>query len=186
MTAEAAYAELIRRTKEAAVLGSCGAVLGWDERTYMPQDGSAFRGDQMAPARPADARDVDRPEGRRVPGGSRGHIARRRPGVARGNQRARDSPVLRPRRQAAERTRRGAGPGDDAGPAGVAGGPRQRTTSPRSARGSKRSSRSSGTRPTRSATRNIRTTRCSTSTNPARRPPRFARCSPRCRRSWCR
>ena len=48
MTAEAAYAELIRRTKEAAVLGSCGAVLGWDERTYMPHDGSAFRGDQMA------------------------------------------------------------------------------------------------------------------------------------------
>ena len=48
MTAEAAYAELIRRTKEAAVLGSCAAVLGWDERTYMPHDGSAFRGDQMA------------------------------------------------------------------------------------------------------------------------------------------
>lgn len=48
MTAEAAYAELIRRSKEAAVLGSCGAVLGWDERTYMPHDGSSFRGDQMA------------------------------------------------------------------------------------------------------------------------------------------
>jgi carboxypeptidase Taq len=48
MTPEAAYAELIRRTKEAAVLSSCGAVLGWDERTYMPRNGSAFRGDQMA------------------------------------------------------------------------------------------------------------------------------------------
>src|SRR4051812_30590743 len=48
MTPEAAYAELIRRTKEAAVLSSCGAVLGWDERTYMPHHGSAFRGDQMA------------------------------------------------------------------------------------------------------------------------------------------
>jgi carboxypeptidase Taq len=48
MTPEAAYAELIRRTKEAAVLSSCGAVLGWDERTYMPHNGSAFRGDQMA------------------------------------------------------------------------------------------------------------------------------------------
>lgn len=48
MSPAAAYAELIRRTKEAAVLGSCGAVLGWDERTYMPHAGSAFRGDQMA------------------------------------------------------------------------------------------------------------------------------------------
>lgn len=48
MNAEAAYAELIRRSKEAAVLGSCGAVLGWDERTYMPHEGSAFRSDQMA------------------------------------------------------------------------------------------------------------------------------------------
>jgi carboxypeptidase Taq len=48
MTPDAAYAELIRRTKEAAVLSSCGAVLGWDERTYMPHNGSAFRGDQMA------------------------------------------------------------------------------------------------------------------------------------------
>jgi carboxypeptidase Taq len=48
MTPEAAYAELIRRTREAAVLSSCGAVLGWDERTYMPRNGSAFRGDQMA------------------------------------------------------------------------------------------------------------------------------------------
>ena len=48
MTPDAAYAELIRRTKETAVLSSCGAVLGWDERTYMPRNGSAFRGDQMA------------------------------------------------------------------------------------------------------------------------------------------
>jgi carboxypeptidase Taq len=47
MTAEPAYAELIRRTKEAAVLSACGAVLGWDERTYMPRNGSTFRGDQM-------------------------------------------------------------------------------------------------------------------------------------------
>ena len=48
MTPEAAYAELIRRTKETAVLSSCGSVLGWDERTYMPHNGSTFRGDQMA------------------------------------------------------------------------------------------------------------------------------------------
>src|SRR5215831_5835039 len=48
MSASESYAELIRRTKETAVLASCGAMLGWDERTYMPHDGSAFRGDQMA------------------------------------------------------------------------------------------------------------------------------------------
>ena len=48
MNPQAAYTELIHRTKEAAVLSSCGAVLGWDERTYMPRNGSAFRGDQMA------------------------------------------------------------------------------------------------------------------------------------------
>lgn len=43
-----AYSELVRRAREAAVLGSCGAVLGWDERTYLPTAGSMFRGDQMA------------------------------------------------------------------------------------------------------------------------------------------
>src|SRR5882672_616588 len=48
MNPNEAYAELIRRTKESSLLGSCGALLGWDERTYMPHDGSAFRGDQMA------------------------------------------------------------------------------------------------------------------------------------------
>ncbi len=48
MTPTAAIAELIRRSKEAAVLGSCQALLGWDERTIMPRDGSTFRGDQMA------------------------------------------------------------------------------------------------------------------------------------------
>src|SRR5262245_60062145 len=48
MTAQAAYAELILRSQEAAVLSACGAVLGWDERTYMPHNGSAFRGEQMA------------------------------------------------------------------------------------------------------------------------------------------
>jgi carboxypeptidase Taq len=48
MTPDAAYAQLIHRTKEAALLSSCGAVLGWDERTYMPRNGSALRGDQIA------------------------------------------------------------------------------------------------------------------------------------------
>ena len=42
------YEDLIRRAKEARLLESCGAVLGWDERTYMPHDGSAHRADQMA------------------------------------------------------------------------------------------------------------------------------------------
>ena len=45
---EAAYAELIRQAKEAALVSSCGAVLGWDERTYMPRKGSAHRAEQMA------------------------------------------------------------------------------------------------------------------------------------------
>src|SRR5262245_4924236 len=43
-----AYDELIRRVKEARLLESCGAVLGWDERTYMPREGSAHRSEQMA------------------------------------------------------------------------------------------------------------------------------------------
>jgi carboxypeptidase Taq len=47
-TAEQAYAELIHRVKEASVLGSCASVLGWDEQTYMPRQGSAHRAEQMA------------------------------------------------------------------------------------------------------------------------------------------
>ncbi len=43
-----AYAELIRRVREAALLESCANVLGWDERTYMPRQGSAHRAEQMA------------------------------------------------------------------------------------------------------------------------------------------
>ena len=47
MTPAAAYAELLRRTKEHAVLVSCAAVLGWDQQTYLPHGGAAFRGDQL-------------------------------------------------------------------------------------------------------------------------------------------
>jgi carboxypeptidase Taq len=47
-TAEAAYADLVRRSKELSVLSSCSAVLGWDEQTYMPVGGAAHRGEQMA------------------------------------------------------------------------------------------------------------------------------------------
>ena len=42
------YAELLRRSRDANLLSSCAGVLGWDERTYMPRQGSAFRGEQMA------------------------------------------------------------------------------------------------------------------------------------------
>ncbi len=43
-----AYEELIHRFKEYSLLGSCASVLGWDERTYMPHQGSAQRAEQMA------------------------------------------------------------------------------------------------------------------------------------------
>src|SRR4051812_5507774 len=48
MTPEAAYSELIRRTREEALLASIGDVLGWDELTYMPCEGAKHRGDQLA------------------------------------------------------------------------------------------------------------------------------------------
>ncbi len=48
MTAIDAYADLIFRSKEATTLGSCAALLGWDERVNMPRNGSAYRGEQMA------------------------------------------------------------------------------------------------------------------------------------------
>jgi carboxypeptidase Taq len=47
-TADQAYAELIRRIKDCRLLGSCANVLAWDERTYMPRQGSAHRAEQMA------------------------------------------------------------------------------------------------------------------------------------------
>jgi carboxypeptidase Taq len=43
-----AYSELLRRVRESALLESCAGLLGWDERTYMPQGGSVHRADQMA------------------------------------------------------------------------------------------------------------------------------------------
>jgi len=42
-----AYTELLRRVREGALLESCAGVLGWDERTYMPHQGSAHRAEQM-------------------------------------------------------------------------------------------------------------------------------------------
>ena len=48
MTPQTAYSDLIRRVKEAALLGSCSSILGWDERTYMPHKGSDHRAEQIA------------------------------------------------------------------------------------------------------------------------------------------
>src|SRR3954467_13157129 len=48
MTPKVAYDELIRRAKEQSLLGSCSALLGWDEQTYMPRGGAEHRGNQMA------------------------------------------------------------------------------------------------------------------------------------------
>ncbi len=42
------YTKLHNHMKETSLLGSCGSVLGWDERTYMPRGGSKHRGDQLA------------------------------------------------------------------------------------------------------------------------------------------
>jgi carboxypeptidase Taq len=47
-SAREAYTTLIARVREAALLDSCGSVLGWDESTYMPRHGSAHRSEQMA------------------------------------------------------------------------------------------------------------------------------------------
>ena len=47
MDAHEAYVELIRRTREQALLGSCSSLLGWDEQTFMPAGGAAHRSAQM-------------------------------------------------------------------------------------------------------------------------------------------
>jgi carboxypeptidase Taq len=48
MSARAAYDELIRRTREDALLSSCADVLAWDEDTYLPPGGAAHRAEQLA------------------------------------------------------------------------------------------------------------------------------------------
>ena len=47
MDAPRAYAELIFRAREQALLGSCSALLGWDEQTVMPAGGAEHRSGQM-------------------------------------------------------------------------------------------------------------------------------------------
>jgi carboxypeptidase Taq len=41
------YSELTRLLRETALLASCGNVLSWDEQTFMPKQGAAFRAEQM-------------------------------------------------------------------------------------------------------------------------------------------
>jgi carboxypeptidase Taq len=48
MKAQAAYEELVRRSREESLLTSCFSLLGWDELTYMPHQGAEHRGRQMA------------------------------------------------------------------------------------------------------------------------------------------
>src|ERR1700745_4261903 len=48
MQSDQAYTDLSHCVKEALLLESCASVLGWDERTYMPHEGSAHRAEQMA------------------------------------------------------------------------------------------------------------------------------------------
>jgi carboxypeptidase Taq len=48
MAAQKAYEELITTMKEITLLGSTASVLGWDQRTYMPPQGSAHRAAQLS------------------------------------------------------------------------------------------------------------------------------------------
>src|SRR6516162_7050369 len=48
MNAQTAYDELVRRARDEALLASCAELLGWDELTYLPRAGAAYRGRQMA------------------------------------------------------------------------------------------------------------------------------------------
>ena len=48
MTAKEAYHELIARARKTATLESCGSVLGWEERTYMPRGGAEHRANQLS------------------------------------------------------------------------------------------------------------------------------------------
>jgi carboxypeptidase Taq len=48
MTAPEAYQELIHRSRQASLLGSCVELLGWDEDTYMPRGGVEHRASQLA------------------------------------------------------------------------------------------------------------------------------------------
>src|SRR3954469_20484190 len=42
------YDKLVVRLKEIGLLGSVSAVLGWDERTQLPNKGAEFRAEQLS------------------------------------------------------------------------------------------------------------------------------------------
>ena len=48
MRPEAAYDELIRRSREETLLASCADLLAWDEETYLPRGGVGQRASQLA------------------------------------------------------------------------------------------------------------------------------------------
>src|SRR5688572_5568262 len=48
MSTSTPYADLMARSRDVALLGSCSSVLGWDQQTYMPKAGATFRGEQLA------------------------------------------------------------------------------------------------------------------------------------------
>lgn len=47
MAEDKTYKQLVERCREIALLTSSAAVLGWDERTYMPANGGQLRADQL-------------------------------------------------------------------------------------------------------------------------------------------
>jgi carboxypeptidase Taq len=47
-TPQQAYAELLRREKERALINSSAGLLAWDERTCMPRGGASYRAEQLA------------------------------------------------------------------------------------------------------------------------------------------
>jgi len=46
--AQKAYDEMVKRVKQINLLQSCGSLLGWDERTYMPRNGAGNRAEQQS------------------------------------------------------------------------------------------------------------------------------------------
>ncbi len=47
-TTHPAYQQLIKRVREAQLIGSSAGILGWDQETYMPSGGVEYRGAQLA------------------------------------------------------------------------------------------------------------------------------------------
>ena len=119
MDSQAAYDELIRRAREHSLLGSCSAMLSWDEQTYMPSGGAGHRGGQMALlAGLHHERATDPRIGELLAMVEGSGLAARADSVRRG-ERSRAAAELRSPGPAAASTGRGAGADDLAGPAGM-------------------------------------------------------------------